>query len=102
MLLAQHAALAQTLGQTTDADTAKALLMEMQEVLHRINLVQNLLFSDASQQLDATLPAVSKANNDLTKSLKSVADLTEFLRSAANFLQCVDQSVDLAKMLAFA
>jgi len=100
MLLAQHVALAETLGQTTDPDTAKALLMEMQEVLHRINLVQNLLFNEGSESLDAKLPAVSKASNDLSKALKSVDDLTEFLGSAANFLQSVDQAVDLAKMLA--
>ena len=100
MLLAQHVALAETLGQTTDPDTAKALLMEMQEVLHRINLVQNLLFNEGSESLDAKLPAVYKASNDLSKALKSVDDLTEFLGSAANFLQSVDQAVDLAKMLA--
>jgi hypothetical protein len=102
MLLTQHAALAQTLGQTTDTDTAKAVLMEMQEVLHRINLVQNLLFSEASQQLDAMLPAVAKANNDLSTSLKSVDDVSDFLGSAAIFLKCVDQAADFAKMLAIA
>jgi F0F1-type ATP synthase delta subunit len=99
-LLAQHAALSQALGQTTDPTTAKAILGEMQEVLHRINLVQNLLFTAASQQLTNLLPGIAQASSALTAALKSISDVTGFLKAASSFLQAVDQAIDLAKIIA--
>jgi hypothetical protein len=100
MLLAQHNALAQALDGTTDPDTAKAILMEMQEILHRIDLVQNLLFTQTSKQLDATLAPITKANDDLTQAVQSINNFGAFLTSTANFLKFVDQAIDIAKMVA--
>jgi len=100
LLIAQHAALSKLLGQTTDPNTAKTILMEMQEVLHRINLVQNLLFKQASDKLNALLPGIQQANTALTTSLGNVSNVAGFLSGCSSFLQGVDQAIDLAKSLA--
>src|SRR5947209_3344033 len=94
MLLAQHNALAQRLDATTDPDQAKVILMEMQEVLHRIELVQNLLFSESSKKLDGTLPGIKQANDDLAQSIQGISNLADFLKSASAFLKGVDQAID--------
>lgn len=99
-LLAQHNALAATLDNITDVDKAKVIVMEMQEILHRIDLVQNLLFTESAQELKATLPNIKKANDQLSKSVQSIDDVAQFLASSANFLKAVDQAIDLAKALA--
>ena len=100
ILITQHTALSQLLGQTTDPDADQKILTEMQEVLHRINLVQNLLFKQASDELTALLPAIQQANKDLTASLGDIADVAGFLSACSSFLQGVDQAIDLAKSLA--
>jgi len=99
LLIAQHTALSQLLGQTADPDAAQTILMEMQEVLHRINLVQNLLFKQASDKLNDLLPGIQKANTALTASLGDISNVAGFLSSCSSFLQGVDQAVDLAKSL---
>lgn len=100
MLLAQHNALSQTLDVTSDPDKAKAILMEMQEVLHRIDLTQNLLFTESSKKLDGTLSAIKEANDALTKSIQGINNLADFLNSVSSFLKGVDQAIDIAKTLA--
>jgi len=102
LLLAQHAALTNLLGSETDPDKAKTILMEMQEILHRIDLVQSLLFRQASERLDKTLAGIQKANGALTRSLASIDDLTAFISAASKFLTAVDQAIDIAKTLAAA
>jgi len=100
MLLARHTDLSQALDGVTDSAKAKAILMEMQEILHRIDLVQNLLFRQRSQQLDATLVGITKANSDLAKSIQAIDDLGAFLTASANFLKYADEAIDIAKSLA--
>lgn len=102
LLLAQHNALASLLDAQTDPDKAKTILMEMQELLHRIDLVQNLLFRQSSTQLDKSLTGIKKANDALTQSLASVGDLADFLNASTKFLAAVDQAIDIAKTLAAA
>lgn len=100
LLLAQHAALNSQLDSETDPDIAKAILMEMQELLHRIDLVQNLLFRQSSAQLDNTLPRIQKANDALAQSLQDIGDIATFLSASSKFLGLVDQAIDIAKTLA--
>ena len=100
MLLARHTELSQKLGGITDPDMAQTIIMEMQELLHRIDLVQNLLFRQSSQELDATLPRITKANDALAKSIQSIADIGTFLAATANFLKYADEAIDIAKSLA--
>jgi hypothetical protein len=99
LLLAQHDALSSRLDSETDPAEAKAILLEMQEVLHRVDLVQNLLFRQSSQQLDNLMVGVRSANDALTQSLATAADFTGVLSSVSNFLAAVDQAIDLAKTL---
>jgi hypothetical protein len=100
MLLAQQNALSQALDETNDPARAKTIVMEMQEVLHRIDLVQNLLFTESSKKLEGTLSGINKANKALSASIKGIDDLAGFLNSVSNFLKAVDQAVDIAKTLA--
>ena len=100
MLLARHTDLSQTLDGITEPAKAKAIIMEMQELLHRIDLAQNLLFRQSSEQLEATLPGITKANDALAKSIQSIDDLGAFLSATANFLKYADEAIDIAKSLA--
>jgi hypothetical protein len=100
LLLAQQNALTKTLDGTTDVDKAKAIVMEMQEILHRIDLIQNLLFTQTSQKLRASLPEITKADAALTQSLQSIENAASFLSATSSFLASVDQAIDLAKTLA--
>ena len=100
MLLARHTELSQALDGITDPSKAKTILMEMQEILHRIDLVQNLLFRQSSRQLDATLAGITRANDALEKSIQSIEDIGAFLNATANFLKYADQAIDIAKSLA--
>lgn len=102
MLLDQHNVLSKQLGRTVDPDTADKILTEMQEILHRIDIVQRLLFRQTSALLDSTLPKIQAANNDLTKAIQSIGKVADFLTSVSNFLKFVDEAIDIAKTLAVA
>ena len=100
MLLARHTEMSQSLDGITDPAKAKTVIMEMQETLHRIDLIQSLLFRQTSQQLDATLPDITRANDALEKSIQSIEDIGAFLNATANFLKYADKAIDVAKCLA--
>src|SRR5664280_1790482 len=100
MLLARHTEMSESLDGITDPATAKTIIMEMQEILHRIDLVQNLLFRQSSQQLDATLADITQANDVLAKSIQSITDIGAFLTATANFLKYADEAIDIAKSVA--
>ena len=100
MLLARHTQLSEALDGVADPAKARAILMEMQEILHRIDLVQNLLFRKSSQQLDATLPGITKANDALQESIQSIETIGAFLTATAGFLKYADEAIDIAKSLA--
>lgn len=100
MLLTQHTALSKELEDVTDPAAAKTILTEMQEILHRIDLVQGLLFRESSQALDKTLDKINEANEELAKAIKSVEDVAGFLKSTSDFLRLVDKAIDIAKTLA--
>lgn len=102
LLLDQHAALNTLLDSETDPARAKAILMEMQEILHRVDLVQSLMFRQSSQQLQATLPGIQQSSDALSKCLASLNDLTAFLNGASQFLAVVDEAIDIAKALPLA
>jgi hypothetical protein len=100
MLLDQHDALSKRLGKTTDSQTARSILIEMQEMLHRIDLVQGLLFRQTSEALESTLADIQQANQRLSVAIETMEDSTEFLKSAASYLETVDRAIDIAKLLA--
>ena len=98
-LLAQHQALYQKLDDVTDSATASAIVTEMREILHRIDLVQGLLFRESTTALLKSLQKIDAADSDLTETLDSVTTATDIIAGVSKFLAVVDQAIDLAKTL---
>src|SRR5436853_6348692 len=100
LLVAQVDALSNAIDQTDDTDAAKQLLLEMDEVTHRINIIQSLLFREASSELDAYLNQIKKANQSLTNAINSIQSVSDIIQKTTTFLTYVDKAIDLAKTLA--
>jgi hypothetical protein len=100
LLVAQVDSLSKAIDQTDDRVVAKQLLMEMDEVVHRVNVIQNLLFTQSSAELDNELKNIKAANDDLNKSIKSIKTAGEVVAKTTELLKYVDQAIDLAKTLA--
>ena len=100
LLVAQVDALSNAIDQTDDVEAAKQLLTEMDEVTHRLNVIQNLLFREESSRLDSYLDQVKKSNQALTKAIDSIKSVADVIQKTTAFLTCVDQAIDLAKTLA--
>ncbi len=101
-LLSQHQALYDKLDEITDPDVAKAIITEMQELLHRIDLVQGLLFRQTTQALKNSVQKVEDADTDLEEALKAAETATDFIKGVSTYLALVDKAIDLAKTLAVA
>jgi hypothetical protein len=99
-LIAQHAALADKLGEETDVNKAKAIVMEMQEVLHRIDIAQNLLFRSSSAALTKGMEKVREADTKLSQAIAAAEKVGDFVKATGEFLKVVDKALDLAKTLA--
>lgn len=84
----------------TDPVVSKNLLAEMDEMTHRLNIAQNLMFAATSKTLEGYLPQIKTANDALANSLKRIQNVTTFLNDSTEFLKYVDQALDLAKTLA--
>jgi hypothetical protein len=101
-LLAQHQALFQQLDDVTDPELAKTILTEMQEVLHRIDLVQGLLFRQTTAALKKSLQNLDAADAQLTNAIQTAQTATDFIKGVSTYLTLVDSAIDLAKTLAVA
>jgi hypothetical protein len=99
LLIATNEKLSDSLNGITDPDLARGVVTEMREVVHRIDLVQSLLFSASSNRITAAVAKVKNANVALTAALKSITDLTTFVKHMTGFLTLVDRAIDLAKVL---
>jgi len=102
LLLAQHQALYDKLDDVTDPATAQALITEMGEILHRVDLVQGLLFRQTTDALKKSLQKVKDVDSELTDAIKSAQTATELIQGVSSYLSVVDQAIDLAKTLAAA
>jgi hypothetical protein len=100
LLCAQHDALYESLDSAPDSDTMDAIMTEMREVRHRIDITQGLLFRAESQKLSDCLKGINAANADLTAALKTVKTATDVVKGVSKFLTLVDKALDLAKSLA--
>ena len=100
LLLARHDALSSQLGREADPAKAKAILTEMQEVLHRIDLVQGLLFRKSSQDLDSCVAQIKQVDANLGKAIQSIKKVADLVKAMGEFLKVVDQAIDIAKTLA--
>ena len=98
-LMAQHQALYEKLDSVTDPDIARAIVTEMQEILHRVDLVQGLLFRQSTDSFSKSLAKVDAADADLTKAVKIADSAADYVKGVGKFLTCVDKAIDLAKTL---
>jgi len=99
-LIAQHQALYKKLDDVTDPAEAKSIITEMQEILHRIDLVQGLLFRETTTSLKNSLQKIDAADAELTQTLKDSETAVDIVKGVSKFLTVVDKAIDLAKTLA--
>jgi hypothetical protein len=99
LLIAANQQLSDQLGTITDPDLAQTVVTEMREVVHRVDLVQSLLFTAASNRITAAVAKVKDANDDLTASLKAIDNAKTVVTTVSSFLTVVDKAIDLAKTL---
>jgi hypothetical protein len=99
MLFKTNEQLSKSLGTITDPALARGVVTEMREVVHRIDLVQSLLFTGASQRISAAVAKVQAANADLATSLQTINNITKLVQAVSGFLTLVDAAIDLAKTL---
>ena len=99
MLLAQHAALFEKVGEEEDPASARMILTEMREILHRIDMAQNVLFAGTSAALAASVSKVRQADAKLTKAIAHAAKTSEIVKAGTDFLKGVDKALDVAKKL---
>ena len=100
LLVAQVNSLSDSIDKTSDLTVAKQLLLEMQEVVHRVNMTQNLLFTKASAAIEACLPQIRSADSTLKQSITSIQNVAKVVNQVTELLKYVDQAIDLAKSLA--
>jgi archaellum component FlaC len=100
LLVAQVDALSNAIDATDDNNVAKQLITEMDEVTHRINVIQNLLFRESSDELDGYLNQIKKSNQALTNAINSIKSVVDVIQKTTTFLTYVDKAIDLAKTLA--
>ena len=99
-LIAQHQALYKQLDDVTEVDLARTIVTEMQEILHRVDVVQGLLFRETTNSLKKSLKKVDDADRQLTQALDSAETAADIIGGVSQFLIVVDQAIDLAKTLA--
>ena len=102
LLVSQVASLSNALSNTTDPGKAKQLLLEMQEVVHRVDVSQNLLFANTSKDLEDCLPGIRAANTTLQNSVRQIGQVATIIDDTVHLLKLVDQALDLAKTLLIA
>ena len=100
LLVLQVSSLSNALSNTTDPAKAKQLLLEMQEVVHRVDVSQNLLFANTSKELEDCLPGIQAANIALQNSVHQIGQVATIINNTVQLLKLVDQALDLAKTLA--
>ena len=85
---------------SADQKMKDACLVELNEVLHRIDLTQNLLLVAVTAALQNALQEVQTADAQVTADIRQIADVAKFIQSVSDFLGYVDKAIDLAKQAA--
>jgi hypothetical protein len=101
-LLALNQKLSNSLDDITDAAMARAVVTEMREIVHRIDLIQGLLFAAGAKKISDAVKAVDQANQQALKSLEQIKTVTGVVRTVSGVLTLVDKAIDIAKTLAIA
>lgn len=99
LLFKTNEQLSKSLATISDPALARGVVTEMREVVHRIDLVQSLLFTGASQRISAAVAKVQAADADLAASLRTINNITKLVQAVSGFLTLVDAAIDLAKTL---
>jgi hypothetical protein len=99
-LIAANQQLSASLDTITDPKLAQSVVTEMREIVHRIDLVQSLLFTAASARIAGAVSDVQSANAKLTASLATIQSITTLVTTVTDFLTLVDKAIDLAKTVA--
>ncbi len=99
-LVRLHARLRDRLGATDDDAERQALVTEMTEVTHRVQLVGGLLFAAEADELDAKVREVKAATKAVNAAIARIGGLKDLLDAMSGFLGLVDEAIDLAKTLA--
>ncbi len=99
-LVRLHRKLRDQLAETEDAAQRKALVNEMLEVTHRIQVIGGLLFAAEAAALDDKVQEVRAATRKVNEAITQIKQLRDFLDTAADFLALVDEAIDIAKGLA--
>ena len=99
-LCAQQDALSSAIQKATDPNLADALSTENYEVMHRLVLVQNLLFQSDSTELQQSVKAVTAASGQLQTAISNIQKVSDVVNGVSSYLALVDKAIDLAKTLA--
>ena len=96
LLVETHHDFSKRLDGETDPQKARAILDEMQKLLHRINKTQELLLKEGLGELKSEREAVEQAGAELRRNLKELRELNHVLETSTLFLRAVDQLLSLA------
>jgi hypothetical protein len=82
-----------------DGSERVALHQEMQEVFHRMQIAQNLLFRAQTAALARQADAIRGATQALRTQIKSLKKVSQVITKISKYLGLVDTLLDAAKML---
>ena len=101
LLFNQFDALSKKFDNTPDEAMSQAIITEMKEILHRVDLVQNLIMQKItdSLKLKAAIAEVKTASQKLSGKLKNISKIDGLVGIVTHFLVCVDNAIDIAKVL---
>jgi hypothetical protein len=91
-----------SLSKSKDPALSDAIVTEMREVVHRIDLVQKLIFTEQANDISSAAKQIDKANALAVNSLNQIKNVTDLVNTVTSVLALVDEAIDLAKVLALA
>jgi hypothetical protein len=78
-------------------DAVNALLIEIDEVNHRITLLGQLIFHAQTDEIAAAARDVAAGTAQVRQAIAQIDQLNRFITTISHFLGLVDQVIDLAK-----
>lgn len=103
-IMKQHDALLDTVSQlsdqldsVTDAAEAKKIVLEMQQLTARANLLQSLFLASDSPEITEQTQKVSDAKASLDADIKKDSSWTNIVTGISSLLSAVDETIQVAK-----
>ena len=96
----QHAALFEKMGTVTDPKLGQAIMLESQEIVHRMLIAQNVVLKEAAAQVDEALAGVRETDKQLQADLQQITDAADFIGKVTKYLGFVDDVLDGIKKVA--